>query len=266
MRLPSTEPVVVSVPNPPTPLSRFRAWLRSDMRVLRWVFLALYALLIVGFLLIPVLEDDVDAAGYVIVVGVVLAAQAILIFGSGTVSLCRPIRRRRLILPVTIAAIMLAVLVAGAFIAMWELLYLDSKFEDDWLTTVFFGTVGVTWVGWTVILLSRLRTAPRYTVLRKLNTWIFAGSLAELLATVPSHVIVSRRPGCLVGIGTAIGITAGLAVMLFSFGPAIVILFLRPRWRAEMEAGVPYCPACGYDLRMSKERCPECGLPITPTA
>ena len=43
--------------------------------------------------------------------------------------------------------------------------------------------------------IGRLRDKPRYTVLRKLSTWIFAGSLAELLATVPSHVIVSRRPG-----------------------------------------------------------------------
>jgi hypothetical protein len=157
---------------------------------------------------------------------------------------------------------MLAILFAGFFMAMWELLYLDRKFDDDWLTSIFFITVGVSWIGWTIVLMSRLRDAPRYTVLRKLNTWIFAGSLAELLATVPSHVIVSRRPGCLVGIATAVGITAGLSVMLFSFGPAIVILFLRPRWRAEMEDGVPYCPACGYDLRMSKERCPECGLPV----
>jgi hypothetical protein len=197
-----------------------------------------------------------------VAVGVMLAGQALLIFGSGTVTLCRPIRRRRLALPVFVAATMLALLVAGLFVAMWELLYLDERYTDDFVGVAFFGVVGLSWVGWGVLLLARLRDKPRYTVLRKLNTLIFAGSLAELLATVPSHVVVSRRPGCLVGLGTAMGIIAGCCVMLFSFGPAIAILFLRPRWRAETADGVPYCPACGYDLRASKGRCPECGLPF----
>mgnify|MGYP006160843833 CR=1 FL=1 len=47
-----------------------------------------------------------------------------------------------------------------------------------------------------------------------------------------------------------------------TFGPAIAILFLRPRWRAETADGIPYCPACGYDLRASRERCPECGAGV----
>jgi hypothetical protein len=30
----------------------------------------------------------------------------------------------------------------------------------------------------------------------------------------------------------------------------------RRRWRADL------CPGCGYDLRGSAEKCPECGTPI----
>jgi len=36
------------------------------------------------------------------------------------------------------------------------------------------------------------------------------------------------------------------------------------RWRQRLRAGL--CPTCGYDLRASKEKCPECGSPIPPTA
>jgi hypothetical protein len=244
--------------------TRFRRWLKSDMRVLRWVFLALYLLLILALLVMPLVTDgDGNAVGgMAIALGVMFVAQALLIFGSGTIALCRPIRRRRLVLPVVVAATMLALLGLGLGIALWELFYLDDNPNQDFFGYLAFGVIGLSWIGWGVLLFGRLRDKPRYTVLRKLTTLIFAGSLAELLATVPSHVIVSRRPGCLVGLGTAIGIIAGCAVMIFSFGPAIAILFLRPRWRAETADGIPYCPACGYDLRASNQRCPECGLPI----
>jgi hypothetical protein len=236
------------------------------MRILRWVFLGLYLLLIGALFLTRWIDDGEGAVALVIAIGVMFAAQALLIFGSGTISLCRPIRRRRLVLPVFVAATMLALLVAGLLIAMWELLYLDDRYGDDVLSLVFFLVVGASWIGWGCLLFARLRDKPRYAVLRKFNTLIFTGSLAELFATVPSHVIVTRRPGCLVGLGTAAGIMAGLCVMIFSFGPAIAILFLRPRWRAETADGIPYCPACGYDLRASRHRCPECGLPVEAAA
>jgi hypothetical protein len=252
MRLPSAASLSVAA-GP----GRFRRWLRSDMRVLRWVFLALY-LAIAGGLLAQLFFAS-GLLGLFLVAAALVVAEVLMILGTGTIHLCRPIRRRRLVLPVFAAAFMLTVLVAGFFTAMTELFYLDKK---DWpWAAIFFLTLGASWVGWGVLLWSHVAARPRYTVLSRLTGLLFAGSLAELLATVPSHLIVSRRPGCLVGIGTMLGIMAGLGVMLASFGPAIVLLFLRPRHRAEIGAdGHPHCPACGYDLHATPDRCPECGL------
>ena len=253
MRLPDATPLAPASPG------AFRRWIRSDMLVLRWVFLALYVLL-VGALAFQVLGEWHET--FFIVAGVVLLiSQALLIFGTGTIRLCHPIRKRRLILPILAAATMMTLLVLGFLAAMSELLELDNaNFPGE---LVFFLLIGLSWIGWGVLLWHHVRGRSRHSVLSRLTTWIFAGSLAELLATVPSHLIVTRRPGCFVGMATMLGIIAGLAVMFASFGPMIFLLFLRPRYRAEVGAdGHPYCPGCGYDLRASKDRCPECGLAV----
>jgi hypothetical protein len=71
----------------------------------------------------------------------------------------------------------------------------------------------------------------------------------------------------------ALGVLAGLSLVLFILKVALVPLAIRVgsllgplprrcRRRSPTDGGVfpaGLCPACGYDLRATPERCPECG-------
>ena len=56
-------------------------------------------------------------------------------------------------------------------------------------------------------------------------------------------------------------------LLLFSALPAVVYTRRFYRWyRARDLIAQGRCVQCGYDLRASKDRCPECGTPVAATA
>jgi hypothetical protein len=65
--------------------------------------------------------------------------------------------------------------------------------------------------------------------------------------------------------GSSVEITAAVAplwpiVLLFAGLPLLKTLLQRRKRRRESQG---FCRKCGYDLRASKTRCPECGLTFT---
>jgi hypothetical protein len=64
----------------------------------------------------------------------------------------------------------------------------------------------------------------------RLCRWLFRGSILELLIAVPTHIVARYRDYCCAGVMTFIGLTMGMSVMLFSFGPGVFFLFAA-RWQ-----------------------------------
>ena len=61
------------------------------------------------------------------------------------------------------------------------------------------------------------------------------------LVAIPSHMIVRRRDECCAPAVTAVGIAAGLIIMLLAFGPSLYFLFkkrferMKPRSKRKLE-------------------------------
>ena len=212
------------------------------MKILRWILLILYIAIVIGLIAMAYRNGDNPKESLFLTIFmfvITVIAQTVFIFGAGTVNLCIPIRKPRLVVPVVIAAIMMTVLVAGITLAVGELFWGDAPAgepgNEDWLTYAFWTIVGLAWFVWSIIFFIWGTKKDRYKTLRNLLSTMFAGSLLSLLITIPSHIVVSKRPGCFVGMMTAMGIISGIFVMLWAFGPGIILLFLREKRRIELQ-------------------------------
>ena len=87
------------------------------------------------------------------------------------------------------------------------------------------GLLAALWLLWAVVFFLYLRKASE--LVNRVLTWLLRGSVLELLIVVPSHVIVRRRGDCCAPAVTSLGIVTGIAIMLLSFGPGILLLYKK---------------------------------------
>jgi hypothetical protein len=85
--------------------------------------------------------------------------------------------------------------------------------------------------------------------LREPDQWCWAASAADPFGTPDAYAEV--------------GVQTPLIVAALAFLPALWCAGVFRRRRRHRQG---YCSICGYDLRASAGRCPECGTPVTPAA
>jgi hypothetical protein len=157
----------------------------------------------------------------------------------------RPQARRHLLVPVITAACLLGFLCVSAVgcvaVAIWkdDGLKMFNVFGDKgwqaWMALVLY--VCVMWTVWATVFHRFLKKDDPTTLITRLMRWLLRGSILELLVAVPSHVIVRHRDDCCAPIITFWGISAGVTVMLISFGPGVFFLFAERMRRLQPKAG-----------------------------
>jgi hypothetical protein len=160
-------------------------------------------------------------------------AQAAMLALPVQVASRRPKARCPLALTVLASALMMGALVTGAIYSLCEFAFGENAGDQshgiltNWIAL---GMGVAAWCGWALIFFRLSRTTEPQDFVSRLCKSLLKGSILELLIAVPTHIVARYRDYCCAGFMTFIGLTLGISVMLFSFGPGVFFLFVA-RWR-----------------------------------
>lgn len=206
------------------------------------VISAFYAVIVLG-LLVPAAislgyKDSLDAvfsrdlidaySGWIIWVPIaaVLAGEATLLFLSVDTSFKKLKPRTHVAISVIAASMLLALLAFALFSMIGAVVNGDRFIDRFWETeTRVLAIWAGLWVVWGIVFSVYFRKSSASTA--KTVSWLLKGSVLELLIAVPCHVWVRRRGDCSAPVATSFGIVTGIAVMLLSFGPSVLLLYKK---------------------------------------
>ena len=120
-------------------------------------------------------------------------------------------------------------LLVGALYSIYEFIFRD-KGPGNWIWWSAVAAGVLVWCAWTVVFFRLSRGVEPADVISRQCRLLLKGSILELLIAVPTHIVARYRDYCCAGFMTFIGLTLGISVMLFSFGPAVFFLYVG-RWR-----------------------------------
>jgi hypothetical protein len=170
---------------------------------------------------------DLFAVGIVwLPIAVVLCGQVVLLVLSADTSQKRLKPRAPIMVSYTVTAMLFALLTFAALSSLGAAIYSDKFIDRFWPTETYVIVAwAALWLLWGVVFFLFFRNSTVATT--RLVSWLLKGSVLELLIAVPCHVIVRRRQDCSAPVATSFGIATGVAVMLLSFGPSVLLLYKK---------------------------------------
>lgn len=106
-----------------------------------------------------------------------------------------------------------------------------ANFDEGWWPV--WTAMAVLWLVWAVIFAIYWKAGDRYTQLSRMIRGLIAGSVLEMLVATPIHAYCYNRDGCYCARGSYTGLILGSTVLVWAFGPGVVLLFLREKYRRE---------------------------------
>jgi hypothetical protein len=153
----------------------------------------------------------------------------------------RPMR-----LSVIAAALMAGLLTLGVLAALAQLIgwwpgFSNSDFGNNnqsivWPRWPLVLVLAVCWIVWAAIFYAYWRKGTQATQLGRMLRGLFAGSILETIVATPVHVLVMRNQDerdCYCEAGSYTALVFGGTVLLWTFGPGLVLLFMREKDRRE---------------------------------
>lgn len=158
----------------------------------------------------------------------------------------------------------MALALVFAFESALRLMFGDNGLSDwDPHPAAWISMLVVSWVFFTALLIRFCRATPRETMLSRLASRLFLGTIVEVAAIIPLDIMIRRKTDCYCFGGSYFALSICGTIGLFIAGPAVILVLLckrRKRWYRGR------CDACGYDMSgcVDAERCPECGTGWRP--
>ena len=215
----------------------------NKMKHWAWIVATLYAALLFvltvpGILLAfaPGMRPG-EAAGvfaswpYWLWLAVMFMSQFALLAVPVRVASLRPVTKGPVWRTILAGGLMSGGLMAGAMLSIYEYeFFTRGQDGGNWVCWAAIALALLAWAIWALVFfrISRHRTPSDLVSLQ--CRCLFRGSILELLIAVPTHIVARHRDYCCAGFLTFIGLTMGVSVMLFAYGPAVFYLFVE-RWK-----------------------------------